>query len=458
MHFPGTIGNCFRGEPCFKAPADNAPGSGDVVLQELIDEGLKNNRELLALRREIRALEQEAPAAGAFADPKLGLGLLNMPTDTFAFDQEAMTQKQISLSQRLPWFGKLNLAERKVLLRAERQRAEVRRKELALAQGVAVAYHEMGTTLEALETNAKLREVLGVMLRVAESRYATGQGKQQDILQAQVEHNQLLDEKITLERKLRQQKDRINELLQRDRFMDIAPHPPPEMVRLQLDREQLLELADANNPSIRVRQAEVQLAQNDVELARKDFGPDFDVQVAYGQRDDDRMGNDRADFFSAGLSFTIPLWAPVKQSKNLEGSAERLEAAYLALQGVRSSLPHQIDALLAEADSLHENFDLLQQVLTLQAAQWADTSLAAYEVGNVEFSTMLTAEVRLLRYDLKLRSYHHELRSVLARLQALVGAPLPLGAEGNAGKASWRHIDPLSLNYCLPETRPEESD
>lgn len=392
----------------------------------LIEQGLQNNSELAALRKEIKALEAEAPAAGAFTDPKISFGVLNVPTDTFDFDQEAMTQKQVALSQRLKWFGKLSLAQKKVVLRAERQRAALHGKELELARDIAVSYHDLGTTYENLETNATLHEILGAILRVAESRYATGIGGQQDILQAQVEMNQTLDDRIVLERTLRQQKDRINELVQRERFVEVPAHAPPELVRPSLSREQLVALALENNAAIKVRQAEIDIAEVDVKIARKEFMPDVDVSLAYGQRDDDPMGNDRADFLSAGISFTIPLWAPVKQEKTLEGAQTRVESTQHSLQSVRTALPHKIDSILTEINSLLENQKLMQNVLTLQASQWAESLLAKYEVGEADFDTTLAAELRLVRYNLKLRTYRHQIRAAIARLEELVGAPVPL--------------------------------
>ena len=57
-------------------------------------------------------------------------------------------------------------------------------------------YYELGFVYKSLEINRRLSEIVNQLLRVAETRYATGHGLQQDVLQAQVEFSKLIDEKI----------------------------------------------------------------------------------------------------------------------------------------------------------------------------------------------------------------------------------------------------------------------
>ena len=87
----------------------------------LIEEGIAQNKEIKSLEDEVASLKEEIPFAGSLEDPRLGFAILNLPTDTFDFDQEPMTQKQIFIAQKIPWFGKLNLRSQKAALNAIRQ-------------------------------------------------------------------------------------------------------------------------------------------------------------------------------------------------------------------------------------------------------------------------------------------------------------------------------------------------
>lgn len=74
-------------------------------LSKLVREAVANNREIQSLEEKARALREEAPFAGSLKDPSVGIAISNLPTDSFVFDQEPMTQKQISLDQQIPWFA-----------------------------------------------------------------------------------------------------------------------------------------------------------------------------------------------------------------------------------------------------------------------------------------------------------------------------------------------------------------
>jgi outer membrane protein TolC len=182
------------------------------ALADLINEGLVQNNEIQSMEARVESMKEEVPFAGALDDPRLGLAILNLPADSFRFDREPMTQKQISLAQKIPWFGKLDLKSQRATLKAIRQKAILDAKRLELARKIAVTYYELGFIASGLETNKRLTEIVNQLLIVAETRYATGRGLQQDVLQAQVEMSRLLDEKIILEKRRRILTDRINEL------------------------------------------------------------------------------------------------------------------------------------------------------------------------------------------------------------------------------------------------------
>lgn len=403
-------------------------------LAELVDEALANNQELAAMRQTAEALRAEAPFAGSLTDPRLGVGLSNVPTDSFELDQEAMTQKQIFIAQRVPWFGTLSLAEQAALIKAQRQDALVRAKALELSRAVAETWYDLVFVQKSLETNKRLEALVTQALRVAETRYATGKGLQQDILSGQVQLSELLDERTTLNRRRRALTDRLGALTNR-----LGPAPriegdwtPPATVALP-GRDELERLALQANPTIALRRADIDAADVAVQLAEKDYYPDMDFRLAYGQRDDDpKTGMDRPDFVSGTASFSIPLWRSTRQDSKLDAAKKKLEAAKKGLAAVERSLPHRVDALTAEVEGYGQNHALLSRALSVQAEQWAEASLAAYEVGKVPFETMLSARVRLIRYQLRTDRYRFEQLKKIAELKELLGGALPAGQSVSA--------------------------
>jgi outer membrane protein TolC len=395
-----------------------------AYLSGLIEEGLAENREIQSLEAQVESLKKEIPFAGSLDDPMLGLAILNLPTDSFSFSQEPMTQKQISISQKIPWFGKLDLRSQRAALTAIRQQAMLDAKRLQLAKQIAVGYYELGFIAKSIEINERLTEIVNQLLQVAETRYSTGRGLQQDVLQAQVELSKLLDEKIILEKRRRTATDRINELLNRDRFMIVEPPTELELMNLGLNAEDLTSRMLQENPQLRVKQADIGIAETEVELAKKDYWPDMDFRVAYGQRDEDRTGRSLPDFVSAQVVMNLPLWQKTRQDPKFEATMKAREAAEKSHQNLLKSLPYQVDALVTDIHETQDNYKLFTEALLLQADQWARSSQSAYEVGTIEFNTMISAHLQLLRFELQADKYLFDVYQRRAELEEILGGPI----------------------------------
>lgn len=394
------------------------------ALGQLIEEGLTNNREIQGLKAKVASLSEEVSFAGSLEDPRLGLAVMNLPTNTFRFDQEDMTQKQVFVSQKIPWFGKLSLRSQRMALMAGRQQALLEAKQLELARQIATAYYELGFIASSLETNDRLSGLVSHLLHVAETRYGAGIGLQQDVLQAQVELSTLMDEKIVLERQRRTLEDRINELLNRESFVSIAPPQGLTPMDLQLDAESLQGLSLKQNPMLAARQADLDQATVEMRLAEKDYWPDMDFRVAYGQREEDLQGRSRPDFFTASVSINLPLWQKTRQDSKLAATLKGHQAATDFHRNLVQSLPHRMNALITEIRNTQENYRLYTDALLLQAEQWARAAHAAYEVGKLEFNTMINAQMRLLRLTLRADRYLLTIYQKRAELEEILGGPI----------------------------------
>ena len=393
-------------------------------LDRLIEEGLANNQDIKSMESKVESLKEEISFAGSLNDPRIGIALLNLPTDTFRFDQEPMTQKQLFIAQKIPWFGKLDLRSQRAAMKAIRQEAVLMAKRLELSRQIAMGYYELGFVGSAQKINERLIKMLTQLLKVSETRYAAGQGLQQDVLQAQVEVSKLLDEQITLGNKRRTLEDRINSLLNRESFTPVIPPEKLPFPDLILKEEILQDRALKMNPWLKVKLAEIELRNVEIELARKDYWPDMDFKVAYGQRDESQSGQDWADFFSTSMVINIPLWQRSRQDKKLEATRLTHKSALQSYQNLANSLPHKVDALVTDIRNLQKNYKLITDALIVQAEQWARSSLIAYEVNKVNFNTTITAQVRLLRFELQSENYLFSVYKKRAELEEVLGASL----------------------------------
>ncbi|MCJ7539986.1 MAG: TolC family protein, partial [Desulfobacterales bacterium] len=137
-----------------------------------------------------------------------------------------------------------------------------------------------------------------------------------------------------------------------------------------------------------------------------------------------QSGQDRADFFSTSMVINIPLWQKTRQDKKLEATKLSHQAALQSYQNLANGLPHKVDALATDIRNLQKNYQLITDALIVQAEQWARSSLIAYEVDKVNFNTTITAQIRLLRFELQSENYLFSIYKKRTELEEVLGAPL----------------------------------
>lgn len=403
------------------------------ALSALIDEGLANNQSIKSMEKQIDALKEQISVVGSLPDPKVGFSLLNLPIDSFAFDRQAMTQKQIAFDQQVPWLSKLKLKSRTVALTVSQKNAELEAARLALAQKIAQAYYDLGYTAQSQEINERLIQLVNGIRKNVESRYAVGEGLQQDIFQADVELTKLADEKVMLQNKRRTIEDRLNALLNRSEYTAIIPQAGLPISPVDLSTSELDKTLLSDNPDLVARRAQIARAATRIELARKDYYPDFNFKVAYGQRDRLESGQRSPDFFSASVSMSLPVWHRTKQDKNLSSALFSHQAAEDAYKNLAISLPHQADALSTGMTDAITRYNLYIKELIPQAKEWDRSATQGYQVNKVNFNTMIAARTRVLQFELRAEWYRFTFFSKRAGLEALIGKPLgpaPLNKNG----------------------------
>lgn len=425
-----TLGLCGIIAGAVPTAAAESPAWNQSGLDALIEEGLSQNQSIRSMAAELEALRHRIPAAGALPDPKIGVGLLNMPTDTFSFEQEPMTQKQIAIEQQIPWLSKLDLETRSAALSAEIQAAMLKNLQLSIARQIAENWYQLGSVAYKQQINEQLIGMVTRIRRDMESRYVVGRGLQQDIYQAEVELSKLLEKQIMLENMRHTTEDRLNALLNRMEFEPVSPPEDIAVLDTVPDPGELTRTALFLNPDIMAQRVRMARAQTAVEMAEKDYYPDFNVRLAYGQREENEAGRDLADFVSATVMFDIPLWEGRKQDKLLSAALAEKRAAENAYENLVRRLPYEINAIVTELEDMLSRYRVYQEKLIPQAGQWARSALDAYEVGELEFDTMIQARIRELEIRQQAETLLYRLWQKQAALNALAGVPVQAGPTG----------------------------
>jgi outer membrane protein TolC len=358
-------------------------------------------------------------------DPVLSLNAMNLPTDTFALDQEPMTQLQLGISQQIPFPGKRRL--RREAADAEHRASEAHLEEQrdVVIGKVRVAWWRLFAMDRALEIVERNQNLMRDFVEIAQTKYAVGNGLQQDVLLAQLELSKLLDRETRLTGTRRNRQARLNGLLDR----------PPD-VRVTLDRtpansafpelppeQTLLSRAQQSRGLLDAQRALLEASGDRVALAERDRYPDFRIAAGYGfrQGEDPIGGGDRSDFLSVMFSVSLPIYAGGKQNKAIEQRMnERDERAFLLSSAARQ-IGSEIGQHLANYEAAREQVRLLDAAIIPQAEQTVSSMLAGYQVNQVDFLNVINGQLTLYNAQISYWSALSDAKGALASLAAAVG-------------------------------------
>lgn len=382
-------------------------------------------RELEARNPMLRAASASARAAAArigpvsrLPDPALQLSTMNRDLPGFALN-DPLGMNQVQLMQMIPLGGRIGLAADAAKARARAEAARVPGMVLtqrAMAARRFYALHRLDRSIDVLLAT---RELIRRLERTAEGMYAVGTGRQADVLRAQVEIARMTEDILRMQTMRRAEAARLNGLLDRPPADSVARPVLPSLDVLLPSADSLIVLAIGTRPLLRAAVEQVAAAQAEELRAGRELWPDLTVGMIYGQRGMPEGGTDR--MMSLMVGATIPIWAGSRQKQmRLEALAMR-EMAEAELAGLRAETWAGVLELLAELERVTRLTALYQGTVLPQAAAAVSSALAAYQVGSVDFMTVLDNQMTVNRYRLELIGLAAERGTLLAELEMVTG-------------------------------------
>ncbi len=408
---------------------DNA--EGHVILTQLIQEALENNPRIEAAVNRSLSAEKVIPQAGAMPDPQISLGLMNLPVNSFSFRQEPMTGKVISVTQMFPFPGKLDLKTEMAEFEAAAinyQQEEVRN---TVVQMVKTAYYSLYGIDRALETVQKNQALMEQFVHMAETKYATGSGLQQDVLRAQVELSKMEDDLIMWQQKRLGVAAKMNALLNRSADSPIATIQQELSLSPIMRKNVSIEDVEENRPLLKAWKEKIHKVESAVELAQRDIWPNFMVGASYNQRADLKSGMKMHDFVSAMVSLNIPLYQKRKQNMKIVEKELTLDAVKSEYENVKSGVMADIQSQRAELDRFRKRADLYEGGILIQAQQSLDSAHEGYRVGKVDFMTLISNWMMLQNYELQYYFALAEYQKSLASYEQTIGIEFSELEESN---------------------------
>jgi outer membrane protein TolC len=399
--------------------------NGAALLASLVAEALANNPEIQAALRERDAAHQRIAPAEALDDPVLEAGVVNAPLASSTFNREDMTMKMIGLSQRLPFPGKRGLRRDAAAQDAHSVGHGYQETVNRVARDIKIAYFDLGLTLERTRLVEKNKLILEDLLHIAERHYGVGLGSQADALKAQTQVSRMLDELLKLARERPTVEAELIRALGRNASAAIPAPEPPQLREENLNLEVLRETAMAQRPQLLALQSIVARNEKAADLARRNYYPDFDVRLAYGQRDNMLDGSRRPDMVTLTVAVNLPVWRENKIAPRVAEALAKRDQAESLYQAQRNEVAANLRQQIALAEQNLQSARLYQTAILPQARLTVESSLAAYRVNRVDFITLLDNQITVFNYEMSLASAIAGYNKALVEINLLIGKPAP---------------------------------
>ena len=364
-------------------------------------------------------LEQQSIAEGGLPDPKLKLGAMNLPTDSFDLDQEAMTQLQVGVIQVFPRGSSRSIKSKMNQEKAEKARLMSKNALLKATYDVSRNWFELYYWLRAEEIVKQSRSWFSNLVGVTESRYRVGSASQQDVVQSELELDRLTDRLEGIRIKQDTARSDLSRWIGAEASMRGLPNKLPS-ISMPAMTEAIPVLA--KHPIIQASDAEIRANNDNVDLSRQSYKPGFALDVTYGDRSGQNPdGSDRSNMLSAMVLLDVPLFTDKRQDRKLASSQQNLEAVKQERETAMRKLLSQLQRTKSSLRILDRQISLYKDKLIPQSRSHSELALKAYENNRVEFNSVLRARVAELDTRLKGIRLQVDRAQTIAMLNYLAG-------------------------------------
>jgi outer membrane protein TolC len=370
-------------------------GAQPLSLEDALRAADAYSPRLVAQRHAVSAAEHQRGRAGELPDPRLKLGIENLPVtgpDRYRYGADSMTAGVIGVAQEFP-----NAAKREArALRAERLRevesAGLHASRAALQRDVAAAWLELHFAERGRAALERLGQRIAVQSEAAPAAIARGRQSPAEAFILRQAREEVNDRVIEQERVLARARIALAVWIGGDARRPLAE--PPDTTKLPQPADALLAQL-AEQPQLRVLERREALARAEVEMARSERGADWMLEVEYGQR---RPYFD--NMLSVMLSFPLSLRREQRQDRDVSSRLAELEQTRAMQEDARRMREAEVRGWVADFETAERRVARYESILLPLARERSAAAQAAYRGGRGELGPVLEAERSIAETEL----------------------------------------------------------
>ncbi|MDE3217317.1 MAG: TolC family protein, partial [Gemmatimonadota bacterium] len=362
-------------------------------------------------------------------DPQLQLGLMNYTVPGLA-PMAPLGMLQLQVVQTIPLPGKLALAGAAARAQSDaaRERADGTRWSARL--DLAEAFYDYYQVEAQLAVARRTIALLGDIAQTAQAMYRVGQASQADVLRAQVELARMDEDTLRMVAMRSAAEAHFDAQLDRAAGAPLGPPILPAFPDTVPAEDSLLALALRRRPAVRAGASDVAAAERERDLAARNVWPDLAVGVQLA-----RQPGGTATMGSLMVGAAIPVFVHARQDEARQAAEAMAEASRADLRAMRADTRAAVITAYADLLRARRLSALYRNTVLPEAEAAANSALAGYRVGRVDFMTVLDDRLTEDQYERALRQLQAEEGKAWARLESLVARPL-MDANSTAAPAA----------------------
>jgi len=392
---------------------------GAETLLELQKELLRNNPEISAARNRYLAVTKVAIQEGTLPDPAISFTDFGVGHPFSTLNASDFAYRGIGVSQDFPFPGKLSLRSQVAKKSAEAAQQELRATEIRLLSELKTSVVEQFYLQRALEIQAKYRELLDHLIETSEARYRVGEGLQQDVLRAMVERSSIEEKLLLLRQDLERESSAINALLSRDVSAPLKAEGDFPALRPVPEFEALVQKLSEQAPEVVVRRKQEEQSQLQLRLAKKERYPDFTTTFQW-----QKTGSEFPDYYMTMVEARIPLYFWRKQKSAIAQAQLELKAIQDQTKATLLRLLNELKQAYVTATTTATLTKLYNEGIVPQSRLSLESALSAYQVGKIEFVSVLNNATTLLNYENESLRRSADHGKAIARIEQVTGTLL----------------------------------
>ena len=381
----------------------NGVAAETLTLQKAEQVALESEPGILGLNAKTQSMMQKSVAAGELMDPKLQIGVLNLPTDTFDFDQEPMTQFKVSYIQQFPSGESRDIKRDKAVSQSRLFQHQVEERKRQLLAQVRLSYLETLYWEQARETVTQNKQLVSQLADFVQSQFSVGRTNQFEFITVQQSLSKLDDRLTQIDQNISGERYRLSEWIgesasQLPLSTDVPALEQDSWKHLGLEQ---INQSIAQHPRVQEFNNQIDVNRKDLELIRESEKPGWALNVSYAYRDDAQDGTDRADFFSAIVTLDLPLFTENRQQKKHRAQRYEIQSNQLQRDALLRKLRSDVMRLKTNVELLEQRDLLYRETLVPQAEQRSQAALQTYQSGSGSFADVMQAYMEALSTELE---------------------------------------------------------